>query len=276
MSISNNKVLIFGSNGMLGRYVYIYLKEFLNDYEIIPLTRKDFDILNDTFDKLKSLLQKYGNNNIIINCAGVIPQRSSFENFKDFILVNSIFPHKLQEFSHSLDSKLIHITTDCVFDGNKGNYNENDLHTEKNIYGVSKSIGEPLESCVIRTSIIGHELFNKKSLLEWIISKKDNTINGFVNHYWNGVTCLTLSKIIYQIIINNLYWSGIRHIYSPDTLSKYDLCCIINEVYELNLNINKFETTIVDKSLSSIYKNYFSINSLKEQIYEMKKYNIYQ
>lgn len=269
------KILIFGSNGMLGRYVYLFLTANLKDkFNIVALTRKDFDILNDTFENLNLLIQKFGDNNIVVNCAGIIPQRCNLNNFKDFIKVNSLFPHKLNEYCKLVNNKFIHITTDCVFNGLKGKYTELDLHSETNIYGVSKSLGEPDDACVIRTSIIGHELFNKCSLLEWIISKNKSEINGFVNHYWNGVTCLTLAKIICQIIDKNLYWHGKRHIFSPDTLSKYEICLLVNEIYNLDLKINKFGTDKIDKSLSSIYKNDFEIKSIKDQIIELHSFAI--
>ena len=101
---------------------------------------------------------------------------------------------------------------------------KDDVHTATDIYGTTKSLGESQKSTIIRTSIIGEELTGQNSLLEWIKSNKNKTINGFANHYWNGVTCLTLSKIIKSIIDKKDYWTGVRHIFSPNTVTKYDLC----------------------------------------------------
>ena len=140
--------------------------------------------------------------------------------------------------------KFIHITTDCVYDGSKGKYSENDIHTTKNIYGITKSLGEPEEATIIRTSIIGEELTNKKSLIEWIKSNKNGEINGYINHYWNGVTCLTLANFIKNIIDNNNFWKGVKHVFSEDIVSKYDLCYYINEIYNLNIKINKYEDAL--------------------------------
>lgn len=262
------KILLFGSRGMLGNYV---LQVLSKKYQIITITRRDFNIEFDMWDKLDKLLEKENDEiNIIVNCSGIIPQTNLLIDYRKYIRINSLFPHKLQEISDKYNYKFIHITTDCVFDGSKGNYDENDLHTEKNLYGVSKSIGEPETACIIRTSIIGEELLNKKSLLEWIISNKNKSIDGYSNHYWNGVTCLTLAKIINEIIEQNLYWKGVRHIYSPRIVSKYELCLYINEIYNLNINVNKFETPqISNKSLTSIYKNFFNIHDIKSQILEL-------
>ena len=259
------KIIIFGSTGMLGNYVKtIFLK---NNYNIVCIKRNDFDILKDNWSKLYYNLEKYEENDVIINCAGIIPQKTENNDYKSYICINTLFPHKLQEICEIKKMKLIHITTDCVFDGKKGNYSENDLHTETNIYGISKSLGEPENCTIIRTSIIGEEIDGKKSLLEWVKSKKNEEINGYSNHFWNGVTCLTLSEIIEKIIRENIYWKGIKHIFSPNKVSKYELCCIINDIYKLDINIEATETVeICNKSLTSIFENIFDIKDIKTQI----------
>lgn len=265
-------IYLFGSTGMLGTYV----KKYLSDkFDIVCITREEFDILNDTWQKLNKVLKDLNENDVIINCAGVIPQKTNQNEYNKYIKINTLFPHKLQEIVEKSNSKFIHITTDCVFDGKKKFYHENDIHSEKNIYGISKSLGEPEKSTIIRTSIIGEEIKCKKSLLEWIKSNKNKNINGYDNHLWNGVTCLTLSNIIENIITNNLYWTGIRHIFSPDTVSKYQLCSIINEVYELNINIEKHKTkNTIDKTLNTIYNSTFDIDTIKNQIIQQKNFNI--
>jgi dTDP-4-dehydrorhamnose reductase len=161
-----------------------------------------------------------------------------------------------------------------IFPFRDGNYNKNSIHDEINDYGTSKSLGELCYGTIIRTSIIGEEVINKRSLVEWIKGNKDGEINGYINHYWNGVTCLELSKIIYKIINENLYWNGVRHIFSPTTVSKYELCNMINNTYGLNIKIKEYNTEKVDKSISSIYETIkiFNIPELEEQITRMKIY----
>lgn len=260
------KILLFGSTGMLGNYVYKILS---NTYNIINITRDKYDIINDSWDKLNNIINNLDKNDIIINCIGIIPQKVN-NDFKQYIKINTLFPHKIYEFSNKLNIKFIHITTDCVFDGSKGDYNIFDNHTANDIYGISKSLGEPDNATVIRTSIIGHEIKCKKSFLEWIISNHNNQINGYINHYWNGITCLTLANIIYQIIQYNLFWKGIKHIYSPNTVSKYDLCNYINEIYNLNINIKPYETNF--KNMSLIGDNPFKINNIYQQLVEQKNF----
>tara|TARA_A100001015_G_scaffold310007_1_gene410529 strand:+ start:643 stop:2175 length:1533 start_codon:yes stop_codon:yes gene_type:complete len=258
-------IYLFGSTGMLGNYVRVKLTKA---YEVTCICRDEFDILNDDWQILHSILTNIKKDDVIINCAGCIPQKNNINDYKKFIKINSIFPHKLQELCEKKQAKLIHITTDCVFSGDKGvSYNENDQHTEVNIYGTTKSLGEPENATIIRTSIIGEELKEKKGLLEWVKNNKNNTINGYNNHIWNGVTCLQLSLIINTIVKENLFWNGVRHIYSPNTVSKYDLCVYINEIYNLNINVKNFanEKTI-NKTLTSIYNPFIDIPDIKTQI----------
>jgi dTDP-4-dehydrorhamnose reductase len=272
----NIKVFIFGSNGMLGNYVKNYLSK--NNINIISVTRNDYDLLNISIESLNNFLlsKNLKENDIIINCAGIIPQASKDKELNKnlYYKINSIYPIILSMIALMNKSQFIHITTDCVFSGKDGNYNENSVHDEVNDYGVSKSLGELCNGTIIRTSIIGEEVLYKRSLVEWIKSNKDGEINGYINHFWNGVTCLELSKIIYKIIDEKLYWNGIRHIYSPTTVNKYQLCKMINDTFKLNINIKEFNTEKVDKSIVSIYNtnSLFNIPELEVQIREMSKF----
>lgn len=276
--MSNKKIILFGSTGMLGNYIKSYLLK--NNKEILSIDRNILDISNVTYEKLNNLIIKYNikENDIIINCIGIIPQsenKNKTDN-RNYFLINSLFPNMLGTISYIYKLKLIHITTDCVFTGEKGNYTELDLHDEINYYGVSKSLGELVyNATIIRTSIIGEENKNKYSLLEWVKKNKNKEINGYDNHYWNGVTCLQLAKIIKMIIEKELYWKGVRHIFSPKNLSKYELIKIINEIYNLNIKINKFKTKEnINKTLDTIYdtNSLFNIHDLQLQINELKNY----
>lgn len=268
------KVFLFGANGMLGNYVRSYLTQ--NNIPVIALTRKDFDLDELSVLSLKKFLLEKGleKNDVIVNCAGVIPQSSKDHELtkRNYYKINSILPIILS----MLTTRLIHITTDCVFSGKDGKYDEYSNHDESNDYGTSKSLGELCDGTIIRTSIIGEELVNKRSLLEWIISNENRTINGYSNHFWNGVTCLQLAKIVFKIINKSLYWNGVRHIYSPTTVSKYELCKMISDIYELNIKVKEFDTNKVDKSLSTIYgahENIFDIPELEDQIKEMRDFH---
>lgn len=246
------KIIIFGISGMLGKYLYVYLKKY---HQVIGVTRKEIDALTVDITELNAFLKNFQDDTptYVINCVGIIPQRTNLDEVRKFIKVNTLFPHLLACCCQNLNFKMIHVTTDCVFTGLKGDYTETDIHDETNIYGTSKSLGEPKNCCVIRTSIIGEEINNKKSLLEWVLSQNHGEINGYVNHIWNGVTCLQLAKIIDFMIYHEFFWDGVRHIYSPNKVSKYELIQKIIEIYQLDIKINKFSTLVIDKSLVSIY-----------------------
>lgn len=263
------QIILLGSNGMLGSYLKKYLSV---KYDLISLTRKNIDLTACESDLLSYFNNIVNDGDVIINSAGIIKQRNYC--IKDMILVNSILPHILSKIKTLKKCEVIHITTDCVFSGKVGGYIETSSHDCIDDYGKTKSIGENLNNTNIRTSIIGEELYNKASLLEWVRFNRDKTINGYTNHLWNGITCLELSRLIYKIISESLFWQGIRHIYSPNTVSKYELVSMINDVYELNIKIDKTETRDhCFRNISSIYKCSIT-NDLYKQIQTQKDYTL--
>lgn len=262
------KIIILGSNGMLGTYLRKYL---CNEYEILALSRKEIDLSGSESDLLSYFDNIVNKGDIIINAAGVIKQREY--NLKDMIMVNALLPHVLNNIKRYKECEVLHITTDCVFSGKTGEYIENSPHDCLDDYGKSKSLGENENNTNIRTSIIGEEMHNKKSLIEWVKSNRNNTINGYNNHLWNGVTCLELSMLIKKIISEKLFWTGTRHIYSPNTVSKYELLNMINDIYNLNINIVKVDSEKCHRNISSIYESLIS-KDLYMQIKEQKNFNI--
>jgi len=263
------RVLVLGVNGMLGRYVYTYLTD---RYEVIGTTRRELDA--ETIDK-NTLSANINPGDIVINCIGIIKQRSDVKKL-DFVAVNSLFPLILQEVCAEQGGKLIHVTTDCIYNGLGDNYDESSVHDATDVYGMSKSLGEPEEATVIRTSIIGEERGQARSLLEWVKSNKGKTINGYTNHFWNGITCLQFAKVCEYIIDNNLFWRGVKHIVSPTTVSKFELVNMISDIYNLGITVNPFETPEkCDRSMSSIRDDIeIDIPELKIQIKEMKDFSI--
>jgi len=260
------KIILFGSTGMLGNYMKKYLTQF---HEIVCVDRNTFDVESCDWVKLDGIVQS---GELIINCAGAIPQQKC--DIRKYIALNSLFPHKVNEIAKEYGIPFIHITTDCVFLGKDGNYDETSKHDSEDIYGISKSLGEDNTMCIIRTSIIGEEINHKNSLIEWVIKQKDGTIDGYENVFWNGVTCLQLAKIIETVINKNDYWQGVRHIFSPNAVSKYELCQYINEIYELNITITKKQVDYKKMTLSSIYNMELNIPDIKEQIKEQYVFNI--
>jgi len=263
-------ILVLGSNGMLGYGVSEY---FLRKrYNLTGLTKKEFDVVKSDITILKPYIE---NSHVVINCIGVIKPMIDKYPILDVIKINGIFPRNLARICRLDNIPLIHITTDCAFTGKIGNYNENNLFDADDLYGISKNCGDINECMTLRTSFVGPEKNTKRSLLEWAFAQKGKTISGFTNHKWNGVSTVYFAQIIEKIMKDNLYKEGIFHMYSPDTVTKYELVSIFNEVFNLGVTINPVEgPEFCDRSLSSIYPlaSKVSIVSIRNQIKELKEF----
>lgn len=271
------KVYILGASGMLGSQVYGYFSK-LKDFQVFWSTRNkgrpNSDSENDSYyevDVLQEDLFELDNGidkvDYIINCVGVIKPFMK-NNLENAIRINSLFPIELANFCEKNNVKLIHITTDCVFSGRNGQRSEDDPHDCLDEYGKTKSLGEPKNCMTIRTSIIGEEVDNNVSLIEWCKKQKDSTCNGFTNHLWNGITTLQYAKVCEQIIREDLYEMGLFHVFS-NTVNKFDLLEIISDRFNLAIDINPLDTQApCDRTLTS-NKNLckkLNIPSIKEQI----------
>jgi len=264
------KIFVLGSTGMLGNVV---LKHFQNKGYNVSGTFRDkkfedqnlvyFDALNPDF----AILDGY---DYILNCIGIIKPFMN-KNMADSIFINSIFPRKLANYCEAKNIKLIHITTDCVFSGKEGRYDEDSLHDCLDEYGKSKSLGEPNNCMVIRTSIIGEEIHKNASLISWVKSMKGKQVNGFKNHFWNGVTTKHYAEICDEIIKNGYHENGLFIVHS-NIINKFELLNLLNNKYLLNLTINEFEDkTTVDRTLISKKQlmNKIKIKTLEQQIEEL-------
>lgn len=247
------KVAILGHNGMLGHMVE---KVFKREVHTNGFGRSALDIyprkLNDIGTKLTTLLGM--DTDYVVNCIGAI--KPTFAKAIDLsipIYTNAVFPHQLATWGELTNTKIIHITTDCVFSGDKGQYIELDVHDATDVYGKSKSIGEPENAMVLRTSIFGPECGGRsRSFLEWIKSQKEKTAKGFTNHYWNGLTTLELANGLLDIVTSDIWDKGIFHLFGED-VSKYDMVRQISDAYNLDIDVEPHETeTCVDRTLRTI------------------------
>jgi dTDP-4-dehydrorhamnose reductase len=266
------KIAILGSTGLLGNTV---AKHFLSNtkYEVVCTHRnekvkvKDDSVYFDALEPDFSFLDKC---DYVINCIGIIKPFMK-EDLINNIYINAIFPRKLSDYCETKKVKLIHITTDCVFSGKDGNYSEFSLHDCLDEYGKSKSLGEPNNCMVIRTSIIGEEIHKNASLISWAKSMKGKEVNGFLNHLWNGITTKRYAEICEEIIKNNLFETNLFHIYS-NYLSKYELLHLINKKFDLQLKINEyFDKIPIDRRLTTNkdLKNKISFKSIQQQMQEL-------
>lgn len=246
------KVFVLGYKGMLGRYVYDHLYGKYD--EVIGFDRTIIDAGNMAETALRSVLfhNRVEKGDVLINCIGVIKPMVDKFGTLNAVKVNSVFPHLLADVCKERGYKLIHITTDCVFSGDDGNYTEDSPHDCLDVYGKSKSLGEPSNCTVVRTSIIGEEIGAARSLIEWVKSQDGKTVNGYLNHQWNGLTCHQTAKVFEEIINKELYWEGVKHVYSPNTLSKYELVQAIARAHKVDVKVNPVDgPSKCDRSLST-------------------------
>lgn len=232
------KVAVLGNAGMLGTVVEMLLRGDGN-YDVSGFGRESLEIyprkLNSLGAKMSKLLGHH--TDYIINCIGAIkPTFAAATDPTIPIYTNAVFPHQLATWCNLTNTKLIHITTDCVFDGYRGRYVESDPHNPLDAYGKSKSLGETPEAMNIRTSIIGPEFGGRKrSFLEWI-KGSTGEINGFTNHQWNGLTTLELAHCLIDIMDADVHTKGTFHVFGDD-VSKYDLCELVAEAYGLEITV---------------------------------------
>jgi len=238
------KILVMGSNGMAGHMIVKFLRSKNYKVETAARNNADFIIdienLKDTANFLDSIKNDY---DYIINCIGLLVKDSNDRPDRAAI-INSWFPHAIEHALKDSRTRLIHLSTDCVFDGKKGEYVENDIHTEMNAYGSSKSLGEinNNKDITFRMSIIGTEIkANGTGLLAWFLRQSPNEVPGWENAWWNGITTLQLARCIDQYI-NDPNISGIYHLVNNDNkINKYELLLKFNEIFKANKTIVRTE-----------------------------------
>ncbi len=188
---------------------------------------------------------------VIVNAVGVIKHRKSAETVLS-IQINSLLPHQLAKTAGEIGAKLITFSTDCVFDGQKGDYVETDPTNALDVYGKSKAMGELLEEhCLtVRTSIIGRELNNSASLVEWFIANKNGKVKGFRKAIYTGLTTIAAARALIQIIKEYPKLSGIYHV-SSDKINKWELLNLINMSFSLGIDIEPDDEFVIDRSLRS-------------------------
>jgi dTDP-4-dehydrorhamnose reductase len=236
------KVLILGANGMLGHMVArhfmtlpyevtytvnSFTPDFLPRHRCIP-----FNAVTDNPARLPR-------SDYAINCIGMIKQKADLPP-ELYDAVNGVFPWKLGKAERG---KVIHITTDCVYGGARGEYVETDEHDAEDDYGKSKSRGENHDVLCLRTSIIGPELKTKYGLLEFVRNTL-SPLRGYTNHWWNGITTQQFAVVCQTIIEAGLWVPGLYHIFSPRDISKFELVKMISEVYDLGKDVIPHQTAV--------------------------------
>ena len=247
-------VLILGSAGMAGHVISEYLLQ-LDEYHVVNCARHSSSagtiILDVTdFSAVKRALAET-KPAFVINCVGLLIEASK-KRIDEAILINSYFPHFLARLGKEQNFRLIHLSTDCIFSGKRGNYTESDICDSNEPYARTRALGE-INSCdhlTIRTSFIGPELKSAGTgLFNWFMHQS-GTIKGFSRAYWSGVTTIELSKFIHAAIKGRL--GGLYQLTAPKKINKYDLLTLLKQIWQReDIQIEQFDGYFSDKSMIS-------------------------
>lgn len=258
------KVLILGGAGMLGHKLWqvfrdrfdtwVTVRSSYTAYERYRLFARErviggVDAFNfDTVIRAFATAQP----DVVVNAIGVIKQLPEAKDPIVSLTINSLFPHRLAALCCARGTRLIHVSTDCVFSGHKGMYSESDVADATDLYGRTKLLGEVRDpGCLtIRTSIIGRELNTRNGLVEWFLGCRGQKVKGYVNAIFSGFPTVILARILADLIAKHEDLSGIYHV-SSEPINKYKLLCLFRDVYRVPVEIEPFSDLHCDRSLDS-------------------------
>lgn len=258
------KILVLGVNGLIGSTVSRVLSDdpqhkvwgtvrsnshlsalsFLDERNIlINIDVRDFSSLTSAFISVKP--------DIVINCVGVTKHKREGNEPIQAIELNGLFPHRLAQICDLVDARLIHISSDCVYSGSKGNYKETDVPDALDIYGKSKAMGEIHygNSVTLRTSTIGHEINTNFGLLNWFLGQTGKC-RGFSRAVFSGLPTISFAEVIRDYVIPNRKLSGLYHV-AASPINKYELLNLIARVYNKKIEIQPDEDFVIDRSLDA-------------------------
>lgn len=258
------KVLVLGASGMLGNAVMRLFAES-SGYCAFGSTRSGAlhemfaervrpNLIGDVdVENVDALSRLFGDikPDVVINCIGLVKQLAAANDPLNAISINSILPHRLARLCRVMDARLVHISTDCVFDGVSGNYTESDRPNACDLYGRSKLLGEVDygNTITLRTSLVGHELRGAHGLIEWFLSQ-EGSVNGFTHAIFSGLPTVELARVIRDFVLPHSELRGLYHI-SALPISKYHLLRIVADVYGRKIEIIPDAKLRIDRSLNS-------------------------
>ncbi len=256
------RVLVIGASGMIGSTVLRVLSE-KKDWEVFGSVRngnvKSFlsaevagrlmdgvdvehsDVLLKVLDDIRP--------DVVINCAGLTKHKPEADDPLTSIPINTLMPHRLAGLCKLIGARLIHVSTDCVFSGEKGGYSESDFADARDVYGKAKSLGEVMypHTITLRTSTIGHELQSKYGLLDWFLSQERHC-KGYSRAVFSGLPTVIFAQVIRDVVIPHKELSGLYHV-AAKPINKFDLLKMIAEVYGKAIEIVPDDKLVIDRSL---------------------------
>jgi dTDP-4-dehydrorhamnose reductase len=257
-------VVILGASGMLGNAMLDVLSRdralcvtgtvrspsqislFANDLRDRVMADVDVMQPDDLITVFRSLHPQ-----VVINCVGIVKQLTAANDTLAILPLNTLLPHRLSRLCDAAGARMIHISTDCVFAGDRGRYSEDDIPDARDLYGLSKALGEVTAPphVTLRTSIIGHELTTAHSLIDWFLAQQDG-VRGFRQAFFSGLPTVELARVVRDFVIPDATLSGLFHV-AADRISKFDLLTLTRDVYARETTITPDDTVTIDRSLNA-------------------------
>lgn len=258
------KVLVIGASGMIGSTVLRVLSEkkewqvfgsvrdvgvsrffhpSISEHLISGVDVENQDVLLKTMDRIRP--------DVVINCAGLTKHKPEAEDTLVSIPINTLMPHRLAGLCKLVGARLIHVSTDCVFSGEKGGYVEDDFADARDVYGKSKVLGEVNypHAITLRTSTIGHELQSKYGLLDWFLSQ-EGCCKGYIRAIFSGLPTVVFAQVVRDVVIPHAELSGLYHV-AAQPINKFDLLKLIADVYSKTIEIVPDDKLVIDRSLNA-------------------------
>lgn len=259
------RLVVLGATGMLGNAVLRFFASKVN-FEVHGTVRdlssvrelhnlapraqfmKGVDVIDlDSLTRMFATIQP----DVVINCIGIVKQLADANDPLIALPINSLLPHRLARLAQVSGSRLVHMSTDCVFSGSQGNYVESDMPDAYDLYGRSKFLGEVdyPNAITLRTSIIGHELAGNRSLIDWFLSQTGE-VHGYTNAIFSGLPTIEIAQIIHDHVIPNPDLHGLYHV-SAAPINKFDLLSLVAKEYGKEIKVIEKNDFVIDRSLNS-------------------------
>ncbi len=246
------RALVLGAGGMLGSAI---LRAFpgLSGTTNGPLSTSDRvmpDVDVTDLDAVRRSIE-WAHADAVVNCVGVVKSECEAAGHDRVRAVNAEFPHELAALTAARGIRVVHVSTDCVFDGSRGNRTESDAPDATDLYGRSKAAGEILDRdhCVtLRTSFVGRDRLRARGLVEWLLAQPPGEVTGYERAMWSGLSADELARVVGSVVLPNAGLRGLHHVSGP-AITKADLLRLLVRAYGVPLTVKGLTEPVLDRSL---------------------------
>jgi dTDP-4-dehydrorhamnose reductase len=245
------RLLVLGGTGMLGHQLVATASRQIETFSTVRgpgegtvvggVDALDFRTVEQAIDDVRP--------HAIVNCIGIVKQNPAAKDPAVCLTINALLPHRINEVTKRRGIRFIHISTDCVFDGRRGNYRETDLTNATDHYGKTKALGEVEDALTLRTSIIGRELSSRQGLVEWFLANCDQPLKGYTHAKFSGLTTIELSRVIVDLLLKRPSLSGLYHVASGP-IDKFSLLFLLNDAFGAKAVIEPDDKVRIDRTLN--------------------------